>query len=151
VRYRIVVICRPKRSGPRWSWGGRAGLVALLLVVQGLASLHVALVPHRRCAEHGELVEGVVAAGGDVAVPVERSQASSRDGDSPGTHDDHDRHCLLCTLRAPSAGGPEIGTVSLPVMEPARPPEGTDRPKTSIAVFAIAPKSSPPAGSPKAA
>jgi hypothetical protein len=126
--------------------------VALLLVVQGLASLHIVIVPHRRCAEHGELVEGAlpVGAGGAERAGAARSHASAPDGQAPATHGDHDEHCLLCSLRAPSPDATPTDLVARPELAPTRAPQGTERPKTSIPLFALAPKSSPPAGSSKA-
>lgn len=126
-------------------------LVGLLLVVQGVASLHVVIVPHRRCAEHGELVEGSLPAGGGASGEGARAHASAPDGETPATHGDHDEHCISCSLRAASQDAPDVGPIAVHQMVPVRAPEGTDRAKTSIPLFAIAPKSSPPTAPSKTA
>jgi len=118
-----------------------ASLVLFVLVGAGhvLPAFHFALVVHRVCAEHGELVHG-----------VERSSVRGREPDGPaivGTADEHEHeHCGVAAgtgaglAIAPSAAA---GSTPLASVDLAR---GAERgAHVGIALLAYAPKLAPPA------
>jgi hypothetical protein len=123
-------------------------LAGLCLASQLSGLAHLAMVPHVACAEHGELVEpghgglgsrSVLPVGAPARVQVWPAEAglSPRHG--------HD-HCLLAAWRRSPA------TLSVrPASVEARPTEGPVAGRerraptaSTLAVLAVAPKSSPP-------
>jgi hypothetical protein len=118
----------------------------LCLSAQFASALHMLLVEHVRCAEHGELVH----ANGD---KHEDHGSVSRDVSSSGPtigvssrHADHGHdHCLTCSERRKLALLP-------PMIPELRAPEdrfavlapGWDAPFPSLRIYSLAPKTSPP-------
>jgi hypothetical protein len=139
---------RPGRRGacPRAARSWQALLLALgLLLAQGSALLHLALVPHATC-EHGELVEGVR--------PAKRARIDAVDGcpERPqierAHHDGggHD-HCDALALRhrLPDVLAPVAEATLLFIAPIEACSAGVEaRP---VPLLSLAPKGSPPAGS----
>ena len=118
----------------------------LCLYAQFASALHMLLVEHVRCAEHGELIH----ANGD---KHEDHDSASRELSSSGPtigvssrHADHGHdHCLTCSERRKLALLP-------PMLPELRAPEdrfavlatGWDAPFPSLRIYSLAPKTSPP-------
>jgi hypothetical protein len=138
----------PARSRTRWSPGARA-LVALLVVAQSFATLHLAIVPHARCAEHGELVEGVAPQHRPTAVAREAAFEGAK-GEADAGHE-HDEHCIVCSQRAPSVDDSAVLLAPDATSVASRAPADTELAKSPIPIVALAPKSSPPTPAPTTA
>ena len=140
---------------------GASRVVAVLLAALTLAApltgyLHLALVEHTRCAEHGELIEGARAARPDHAalaspappalVFVDRS-SRVEDGAVPAEHGHGHEHCLLSPFRRERASCGAALAVA-PVHDVAADEHASavaSAPRTgAIALYRIAPKNSPP-------
>lgn len=127
---------RPRRPA-RW-----AAVALVCLLGQLLGVLHMGLIEHRRCAAHGELVEGGAAALGDVvAIATQPGVAAVLPHEQRGEHD-HD-HCQAPSERcAPTPAVTEAAPVELALAGGAAP---VARPPVAIAgLFRLAPKASPP-------
>ena len=117
----------------------RRGVAALALFVFGLANLasleHEATAHHVRCAEHGELLEGVT--GGAARNPTATLSAS----DIAEGH----AHCAFHALLTQSAtGAPTQLAVAPFVAQPTLLPDLPPAPPAPVAVYRLAPKTSPP-------
>ena len=117
-------------------------LVALALVLAQLAGpAHELLVPHRVCAEHGELVEGAAALLTHGPAQPPQGPALSNDEGLAAEHE----HCPLALLAkqrpAPSSPSMRVAADAQPapacVLAAPRVP--------AIALHRLAPKQSPPA------
>lgn len=119
--------------------------VAWCLMVQVVALLHLALVPHVRCPEHGEMTHAHV--GSHSAVPLRQARAvldgvylDARDSDGEDTHD----HCDWCAERrdhrVQSTSEVASSRHELDVTACREQAVGA----RSIAVYRFAPKVSPP-------
>lgn len=109
--------------------------IALALLGQVAGVLHMGVVRHERCDEHGELVER----GATVAVDV--------DGETHGDAADRHDHCVVGDAPAHRrAEAPTLVVVDLASrpLEVARAPVADAR-APAVAVFRTAPKGSPPA------
>jgi len=126
-------------AAPSPSWRGVVAAVAFFasLVAQFGIVGHMGLVPHEICADHGELVEREAGAPAAPATPHRLPSA------------DHD-HCPLAANpgRAPT---PVLALIDVGVLPPVclealpatvTPPTAS---QTSLALLAVAPKTSPPA------
>jgi hypothetical protein len=146
---RLARVRRARRPGPRGGWPcaarpWQALLIALaLLLAQGSALLHLALIPHATC-EHGELVEG--------ARPAEQARIGTPEGrpDRPQidqAHHDGDGHdhcdALALRHRLPDVLAPvaEASLLSIAPIEECTAGVET-RP---VPLLSLAPKGSPPA------
>lgn len=137
----VVAVVSPARRRPRRParWAA-AALVCLLGQLLGV--LHMGLIEHRRCAAHGELVEGgadELAAAVDTDPAV--GQAAFVGHEQRGEHD-HD-HCQAPSERcAPAPAVTEAAPVELALAGGAAP---VARPPVAIVgLFRLAPKASPP-------
>ncbi len=129
---------------PRWALRWMAGAVAavcLLSQVSGL--LHMVLVPHVRCADHGELVHaGELSHAGDGVEP-ERAAVAQQPAASVEHGHEHcgvlahrrDERGVLAAAAAVRAGvrGGSEPAVLLLVLRPS-----------AVATYLVAPKNSPP-------
>jgi len=118
-------------------------VAAVLLGGQAMAFLHLALVEHGRCAEHGEIIEGHgVAYGLGSHAPAAGLRVAP---DDVATHE-HE-HCLFVVAQRSSAR-PDAGAAdaaAAPTPAAPLPLRHDDAPATGRALFGIAPKTSPPA------
>lgn len=117
---------------------------ALALCSQLFALAHLWLVPHTRCAEHGETVhDDGHAVQPRIAAP-ERTDLSASPATPEGATDDGHDHCQLLTDRRELAA--ERGTIVVRAwsFEGATFPL-VERTAPSRAVYRLAPKVSPPA------
>ena len=123
---------------------------AVLCALFGLAQIasfaHDVSSPHAVCAEHGEVIHVERAA--ITAAPVlaaHRGHAPMLRNAAPGTHVDHE-HCGLATLsRQRALGFHDFTSVAVaPTCSPAPQsvPAAADR--STIPLFLLAPKQSPP-------
>jgi hypothetical protein len=133
-----------RRAFASRSWTpGLALLAALLLpAAQAASFVHLALVRHTTCPEHGELVEGgpVAHAGAAVTAP-----GISESAQVPAEHA-HDH----CTFAAHLRQGVERArTMAALVLPPSRPAPHVAPPAPQLSgpsLLSLAPKQSPPAG-----
>lgn len=111
---------------------------AAVLVASVATPLHLSLVPHEICAQHGELVDALP--GGPDHHPEPESTGTGADADK---HDD----CpvLLQDRQTLEAQGPKLPCAPLFTCAPARVPAAQDQGATSLAILDVAPKTSPPA------
>ena len=124
---------------PSSSWRGAVAAVAFFasLVAQFGIVAHMGLVPHEICADHGELVEREAGAPAAPAVPHSLPTA------------DHD-HCPL-VANPGQAPAPSLAVVEVSVAPPLRLEALSSSvtlptvSRTSLALLAVAPKTSPPA------
>ncbi|MBK7071958.1 MAG: hypothetical protein IPH44_06620 [Myxococcales bacterium] len=127
---------RPRRAA-RW-----AAVALVCLLGQLLGVLHMGLIEHRRCAAHGELVEG--GAGGvgeavEVAAPLGVATALPHEQRAEHDHD----HCQAPSERcAPQPAAIEAGPVELMLAGGAAPVARS--PVAIVGLFRLAPKASPP-------
>jgi hypothetical protein len=122
-----------------------AGLVALLALTAQLGSaVHLALVSHVACPDHGELVEVATPRSADRASDATRSAALALDS-SPAAAHGHD-HCAIATFRREQSAAPRGHAAALPVPRSIASlvhlPDAS--PPPAIALLSLAPKSSPP-------
>src|SRR4051812_969189 len=95
-------------------------LAAFSLCAEVARYAHLALVPHTRCAEHGELVEGGGAsASAAEAAPLELPAVSS--AEAPGEAGDHGHdHCAIASSVSSRASAPPPSDTITPAA-PAEP------------------------------
>lgn len=125
------------------------GLAVLCLAAQLAGTVHLALVTHVTCAEHGELVEAGDAGLGPAArsrqaAPSASGQRLAAAEAREGAHG-HE-HCLASALRraaAPLEAPGHLGPAPAPA--PLARPRPAPAPAAAIALLAVAPKASPPA------
>lgn len=118
--------------------------LALATFVAGqLASVaHAALVRHAVCADHGEAVH--VSSAEAAEVPAHRDDTDAVSGSEPAPADDHEHCSVACERRALARPGSRAsiaghgGDAPRPLRDAQVPP--------AIAIYRLAPKSSPPAG-----
>lgn len=124
-----------------------ASLALLCLVAQASTLVHLVLVPHQACAEHGELID---ARADGVPVPLARihhalgSAAAVGRAAAPRAHS-HDHCAVLATRRdGARASQPSLALDHRAAEELPSPALCVSRP-ASIRLLDVAPKSSPPA------
>jgi hypothetical protein len=141
-----------KMTTPRRRGALALAVAVLWLVGQAAGTVHMLVVPHVFCAEHGELVEselpsGVAAADADVDPQFDSASSSlQRDASNLRGSHAHD-HCFVASRAQRST--PSF-LRSRPATErvyfASRPEARADAPRGSqVAVFRLAPKNSPPA------
>jgi hypothetical protein len=122
----------------RRSQSASTAVAVLLLLAQAASLLHLLLVPHRRCAAHGEMVEGQAHAAHATAEAEGPSLVAAVSAD------DHD-HCLLLALASTAIGCEAADPGLLFVIEEHR----STTPNSAVFgwgsdLFLLAPKTSPP-------
>lgn len=128
-----------------------AGLVlGLFLLGQLLAQVHLAAVPHRACAEHGELVHGSTPADVTHESPPARLPAQGnedQDGDRGAHQSDHSGHCgVVATARFQSDVLPwSQSSQAPPIRERVGHQVDGSVERDDSARYRLAPKQSPPA------
>lgn len=132
---------RPGPDQPR-RLRSSVAVAILCLLVQSLALVHLVVVKHVRCAEHGDVMH---AGDGDPdVVPARGDSAGVRRARAGGDAESHD-HCQSLVERRDirTFQATEITTVCLDVHEvdPAKPAPAI----VAIAIYRVAPKVSPPA------
>lgn len=131
-----------RRNAPRARFA--AGLIAALSLVAQVGSVaHLAVVQHVTCLEHGEQID-VAPSGAPVvadAKPVRESRVVAAT-DSGHGHD----HCPLAAFRRQRASTESQARLLPPATADPRPfiLAAHVTPAPSIAILALAPKSSPP-------
>jgi hypothetical protein len=115
--------------------GGALALATLCLLAQLSSLAHVAAVSHVTCAEHGEQVHATPQTSPHAANSVHTTTESATDG--------HD-HCAIAALRTTPATVSAATTSITTVSSPALPVAGGLFPVTQVALFRLAPKTSPP-------
>ena len=115
-------------------------LASLLVLCNVLAQRHEALAAHRRCVEHGELID-VASTAARSAAPVANGRIAARSTAAAG--DEHE-HCQLC----PASFSPAVAaraTLALALVPAWTPPLAPPRPVPQLVeLVRIAPKTSPP-------
>jgi hypothetical protein len=121
--------------------------VAVLLFCGQLSSwVHLALVPHAICAEHGELIHVVQAPAFD-GTPAPKAGESSLVASAPVEVEHAHDHCQFGPHhRAPAMTAPRAPVVAENRVVPPRPPIlGASAPAVrAISLYLLAPKTSPP-------
>ena len=118
-----------------WLFASSAVLVCAELAPAG----HALLVRHVVCAEHGEATHATAPDDGAVAPPDDARSAVA----STTASDDEHEHCRMVVLRGRAAHSHSELAVRL-APPPALLDPSRDAAPPAIAVFRLAPKSSPP-------
>jgi hypothetical protein len=122
-------------------------VVALaLLGAQTSGFLHILLVEHERCGEHGEMVEAHHRPPPSPAPLITPSDGTSASASgSPSVTHDHD-HCLVLLDRRASAplAGPAQLAITVESRTVSAPVRATGAPR-GPPLYRLAPKNSPPA------
>lgn len=114
--------------------------LAWLLCLLSLASsmLHMGVVQHDRCPEHGELIE----VRGSLAEPQPGASTSLF---AASTSEQHDEHCPLANAAAaPVDHAPQPLAVDRPGAQAGAALERADRAHPSVDALDVAPKQGPP-------
>ena len=117
-------------------------LASLLVLCNVLAQRHEALAAHRRCVEHGELIDA------DGKAPARRAASEPglevADGGAPAH--DHD-HCVVLAHPPSSDTAPsvEVAAADAPVATSLAAPAHALGHPHPVPLLHLAPKSSPPA------
>lgn len=133
--------------------------LALVLLAQLFSLVHMGVVRHERCAEHGELVEvspGAAAATSSLAheeawthggAPGDEGALPSVSSGAPAEHDGHDEHdhCQLALTPAVSSPAHQVLHHDLPLLLDVDLPAATPAPLVATDRLDVAPKTSPPA------
>jgi hypothetical protein len=122
-------------------------LAALFVCTEVSRFAHLALVPHTRCAEHGELVEGGLApAPAHGARPLERPAVSGLPAGESGGEHGHD-HCAIAASASSraSAPPPSAAIAATPPAEARAPAAAAPQRPLPFALYLLAPGHSPPA------
>lgn len=114
----------------------------LALCSQLVALLHLWLVPHTRCAEHGETVHDARGHAARVTADEPRELSASPSAPGAALDDGHD-HCQLLTERRAAHVERPTGTLPLGAVAGAVAPCLEHVPATTT-LYRIAPKVSPP-------
>ncbi|MBI2895357.1 MAG: hypothetical protein HYY06_17515 [Deltaproteobacteria bacterium] len=120
-------------------------LASMCLIAQIGSAVHLVMVRHRICPEHGEVVDAV-RQHGLTHGPEWTPSASLRSPAAPRGPHEHD-HCLFALERREqlcAGGGPVFARIAAPVRA-APPPAALALAPRAIALYVVAPKSSPPA------
>lgn len=125
-----------------------AVLTVLAFAFAGMVGrVHEATTSHVRCAEHGELIHGVVP---DAAAVVAATPQASQDRvahDGPRAPGEPHEHCLLAYASrevSTEARGLALTSIALPTTNIARARPDVPAPRRD-GVYRTAPKTSPPA------
>ena len=139
----LASVCGPRHSDPVSPRASLLGPLALLLALtaQLTGLVHLGVVRHERCAEHGELIEAAHDDDHDDGDPGEQ-----RGWHAAGSDDDDD-HCDLAFRVAVSvavfaavAHDLEVGVVGVDLQPGVRAAEAI----RALDVLTVAPKTSPP-------
>jgi len=127
-------------------------VTALLVLLQVVGLLHLALVPHRFCAEHGELIEGAahrVAAHSERAAHTQAAVSSLWSGDGEPVENGDHLHCAFWVhqrdrlVQAPAALV-VVDALRCPPVDAAPSPSDRAENLSAVPLLALAPKCSPP-------
>jgi hypothetical protein len=111
------------------------------LAAQLLAVVHLLVVRHATCPDHGEVTHGVAHA-------RDATRPTAADRIQPGVAADHaDEHCLFVATRRREMASlhPAAGTVVTSLTSPERLSPPGAPPRLLTRVLRLAPKTSPPA------
>jgi hypothetical protein len=137
-----------KMTSPRRRGALALAVAGLWLVGQAAGTLHMLVVPHVFCAEHGELIESELSPDVATEADVDDSASSALQRDPASLRGSHaHEHCFV-TSRAPRSTTSILRSRCAidRVYFASRPAARADAPHRSQgAVFRLAPKNSPPA------
>lgn len=122
-----------------------AAIAVLLLAAHTAALLHEVTTVHAVCAEHGEYLEGSEHAASQEAA-ADPESSSYLPGAAAAEDGAHHEHCPVAAFRsAASVRGAAVELLPVAVPAPAKPLAHAEPRAPAIAVYRVAPKSSPPA------
>jgi hypothetical protein len=122
----------------------QVAVCGLLAAAQVLAFSHAALVAHRICATHGEVVHAGTIAAPSRQAAVNTTTAGAQEAASEHQHD----HCLIIAgtrERTLTTSSSPDGRVALTPARP-HPAPSLGTPSPGRALWSLAPKNSPPVG-----
>jgi hypothetical protein len=134
-------------TGKPSSKGAAAALALLCVVGPILGYAHMLLVAHVQCVEHGELLH-VAAAHTAVETHANagrRTAEPSVDARSDVESESHEHdHCGVASARKTQAAVDSVRPVAVATVQPARPTSERAVECPPVALYVLAPKTSPP-------
>jgi hypothetical protein len=128
------------------SKGGAAALALLCVVGPILGYAHMLLVAHVQCVEHGELLHVAAATAVETRANAGRRTAEpSVDSRSDVESESHEHdHCCVASARKTQAAVDSVRPVAVATVQPAHPMSERAVACPPVALYVLAPKTSPP-------